>query len=323
MSTLPPVLQKPTLPVIGSPLFIISNPKLVIEQCKAGIVGSMPALNARPAELLDEWLAEITETLAAWDKANPDRPSAPFAINQIVHKSNDRLEHDMQVCAKYKVPIVITSLGAREDVNQAVHAWGGIVLHDVINNTFAHKAIEKGADGLIAVAAGAGGHAGTKSPFALIGEIRQWFQGPVALSGCMATGDAILAAQAMGADFAYIGTPFIATPEANAVQEYKDMVVASNSDDILYSNAFTGVHGNYLIPSITAAGMDPAALVQSDPSKMNFGTGSAAMSSAKAWKDIWGCGQGCGEVNKVQATADLVAQLQGEYAAAKKRLLGA
>jgi nitronate monooxygenase len=319
MSTLPPVLQKPTLPVIGSPLFIISNPKLVIEQCKAGIVGSMPALNARPAELLDEWLAEITETLAAWDKANPDRPSAPFAINQIVHKSNDRLEHDMQVCAKYKVPIVITSLGAREDVNQAVHAWGGIVLHDVINNKFARKAVEKGADGLIAVAAGAGGHAGTKSPFALVQEIRDWFAGPLALSGSIASGGgAILAAQAMGADFAYIGSAFIATHEARAADAYKQAIVECTSDDIIYSNLFTGVHGNYLAPSIRAAGLDPEHLPESDPSKMNFGGGAAA----KAWKDIWGCGQGIGAIHEVTSAADLVARLRREYEAARARLLG-
>ena len=318
MSTLPPVLQKPTLPVIGSPLFIISNPKLVIEQCKAGIVGSMPALNARPAELLDEWLAEITETLAAWDKANPDRPSAPFAINQIVHKSNDRLEHDMQVCAKYKVPIVITSLGAREDVNQAVHAWGGIVLHDVINNKFARKAVEKGADGLIAVAAGAGGHAGTKSPFALVQEIRDWFDGPLALSGSIASGGAILAAQAMGADFAYIGSAFIATHEARAAGAYKQAIVECTSDDIIYSNLFTGVHGNYLAPSIRAAGLDPEHLPESDPSKMNFGGGAAA----KAWKDIWGCGQGIGAIHEVTSVADLVARLRREYEAARARLLG-
>ena len=316
MSTLPPVLQKPTLPVIGSPLFIISNPKLVIEQCKAGIVGSMPALNARPAELLDEWLAEITETLAAWDKANPDRPSAPFAINQIVHKSNDRLEHDMQVCAKYKVPIVITSLGAREDVNQAVHAWGGIVLHDVINNKFARKAVEKGADGLIAVAAGAGGHAGTKSPFALVQEIRDWFDGPLALSGSIASGGAILAAQAMGADFAYIGSAFIATEEARAVDAYKQMIVDCDSDDIVYSNFYTGVLGNYLKGSIRNAGMDPDNLPQSDPSKMNFGGGGAA----KAWKDIWGCGQGIGAIREVLPTAELVARLKREYQQARQRL---
>ncbi|KQO19246.1 nitronate monooxygenase family protein [Acidovorax sp. Leaf78] len=315
MSTLPPVLQNLSLPVIGSPLFIISNPKLVIEQCKAGVVGSMPALNARPAELLDEWLAEITETLAAYNKANPDKPAAPFAINQIVHKSNDRLDHDMQVCAKYKVPIIITSLGAREDVNQAVHAWGGIVLHDIINNKFAHKAIEKGADGLIAVAAGAGGHAGVKSPFALIQEIRQWFDGPVALSGSIASGDAVLAAQAMGADFGYIGSAFIATHEARASDEYKQAIVAGNSDDIVYSNLFTGVHGNYLAPSIRAAGMDPDNLPESDPSKMNFGG-----DAKKAWKDIWGCGQGIGAIDAVTSTADLVARLRTEYQAARARL---
>ena len=315
MSKLPPVLQNLSLPVIGSPLFIISNPKLVIEQCKAGVVGSMPALNARPTELLDEWLAEITETLAAYNKANPDKPAAPFAINQIVHKSNDRLEHDMQVCAKYKVPIIITSLGAREDVNQAVHAWGGVVLHDIINNKFAHKAIEKGADGLIAVAAGAGGHAGTKSPFALIQEIRQWFDGPLALSGSIASGGAVLAAQAMGADFGYIGSAFIATHEARASEAYKQAIVDGNSDDIVYSNLFTGVHGNYLAPSIRAAGMDPDNLPESDPSKMNFGG-----DAKKAWKDIWGCGQGIGSINAVTSTAELVAKLRGEYEAARARL---
>lgn len=315
MSKLPPVLQNMSLPVIGSPLFIISNPKLVIEQCKAGVVGSMPALNARPAELLDEWLAEITETLAAYNKANPDKPAAPFAINQIVHKSNDRLEHDMQVCAKYKVPIVITSLGAREDVNQAVHSWGGVVLHDIINNKFAHKAIEKGADGLIAVAAGAGGHAGTKSPFALIQEIRQWFDGPLALSGSIASGGAILAAQAMGADFAYIGSAFIATHEARAQDAYKQAIVDSNSDDIVYSNLFTGVHGNYLAPSIRAAGLDPDNLPESDPSKMNFGG-----DAKKAWKDIWGCGQGIGAINAVTSTAELVGKLRREYEEGRARL---
>ncbi|MBU4425056.1 MAG: nitronate monooxygenase family protein [Gammaproteobacteria bacterium] len=315
MSKLPPALQNLSLPVIGSPLFIISNPKLVIEQCKAGVVGSMPALNARPAELLDEWLAEITETLAAYNQAHPDKPAAPFAINQIVHKSNDRLEHDMQVCAKYKVPIIITSLGAREDVNQAVHAWGGIVLHDIINNKFAHKAIEKGADGLIAVAAGAGGHAGVKSPFALIQEIRQWFDGPVALSGSIASGDAVLAAQAMGADFGYIGSAFIATHEARASDAYKQAIVEGDSDDIVYSNLFTGVHGNYLAPSIRAAGMDPDNLPESDPSKMNFGG-----DAKKAWKDIWGCGQGIGAINAVTSTAQLVAKLRGEYEAARARL---
>ncbi|GKS77522.1 nitronate monooxygenase family protein [Acidovorax sp. SUPP950] len=315
MSQLPPALQKLSLPVIGSPLFIISNPQLVIAQCKAGIVGSMPALNARPAEQLDDWLAEITEALAAHDKAHPDRPSAPFAINQIVHKSNDRLEHDMQVCAKYKVPIVITSLGAREDVNRAVHGWGGIVLHDIINNKFAHKAIEKGADGLIAVAAGAGGHAGVKSPFALIQEIRQWFDGPVALSGAIASGGAVLAAQAMGADFAYIGSAFIATHEARAQEAYKQAIVDGNSDDIVYSNLFTGVHGNYLAPSVRAAGLDPDHLPESDPSKMNFGG-----DAKKAWKDIWGCGQGIGAITEVTGAADLVARLRREYQAARGRL---
>ena len=315
MSKLPPALQKPSLPVIGSPLFIISNPQLVIEQCKAGIVGSMPALNARPAEQLDDWLAEITETLAAWDKAHPESPSAPFAINQIVHKSNDRLEHDMGLCAKYKVPIIITSLGAREDVNQAVHGWGGIVLHDIINNKFAKKAIEKGADGLIAVAAGAGGHAGVKSPFALIQEIRQWFDGPVALSGSIASGGAVLAAQAMGADFAYIGSAFIATHEARAMDAYKQAIVDGTSDDIVYSNLFTGVHGNYLAPSIRAAGLDPDNLPESDPSKMNFGG-----DAKKAWKDIWGCGQGIGAVGEITSAAALVARLRAEYQAARARL---
>ena len=312
---LPDILKNLPLPVIGSPLFIISNPKLVIEQCKAGVVGSMPALNARPAELLDEWLAEITETLAAYNRANPDKPAAPFAINQIVHKSNERLEHDMAVCAKYKVPIVITSLGAREDVNQTVHAWGGIVLHDIINNKFARKAIEKGADGLIAVAAGAGGHAGVKSPFALVQEIREWFDGPLALSGSMATGDAVLAAQAMGADLAYIGSAFIATEEARASADYKQMIVDSNSDDIVYSNLFTGVHGNYLRGSVVAAGLDPDNLPESDPSKMNFGGG-----AAKAWKDIWGSGQGIGAVKQVVPAGELVARLKREYAAARQRL---
>ncbi|OYU29866.1 MAG: nitronate monooxygenase [Comamonadaceae bacterium PBBC2] len=315
MSKLPPVLANLPFPVIASPLFIISNPKLVIEQCKAGVVGSMPALNARPAAQLEDWLAEITETLAAYNAANPDKPAAPFAINQIVHKSNDRLEHDMAMCVKYKVPIIITSLGAREEINQAAHSYGGVVMHDIINNKFAHKAIEKGADGLIAVAAGAGGHAGVKSPFALIQEIRQWFDGPVALSGSIASGDAILAAQAMGADFAYIGSAFIATQEARAAEEYKQAIVDSNSDDIVYSNLFTGVHGNYLAPSIRAAGLDPDNLPESDPSKMNFGG-----DAKKAWKDIWGCGQGIGAIQSVQSTADLVAQFKREYQAARARL---
>ncbi|MBT9488784.1 MAG: nitronate monooxygenase [Rubrivivax sp.] len=316
MSRLPPVLQHLPLPIIGSPLFIVSNPKLVIAQCTAGVVGSMPALNARPAEQLDEWLAEITETLAAWDRDHPEQKAAPFAINQIVHKTNDRLEHDMAVCAKYKVPIVITSLGARTDINDAVHSWGGVVLHDIINNFFAKKAIEKGADGLIAVAAGAGGHAGVKSPFALIQEIREWFDGPVALSGSIATGDAVLAAQAMGADFAYIGSAFIATDEARASDAYKQCIVDSNSDDIVYSSLFTGVHGNYLKPSIRNAGMDPDKLPESDPSAMNFGGDGAK----KAWKDIWGCGQGIGAVKTVAPAAELVARLKREYQAAQRRL---
>ena len=270
-SHLPGALAHLPLPIIGSPLFIISNPKLVIAQCIAGVVGSMPALNARPAEQLEEWLKEITETLAAYNAANPDKPAAPFAINQIVHKSNDRLQHDMAMCVKYKVPIIITSLGAVEEINMAAHSYGGVVLHDIINNKHAHKAIEKGADGLIAVAAGAGGHAGVKSPFALIQEIRQWFKGPLALSGSIATGGAVLAAQAMGADFAYIGSAFIATEEARAADAYKQAIVDCNSDDIVYSNLFTGVHGNYLAPSIRNAGMDPANLPVSDPSAMNFG----------------------------------------------------
>jgi len=316
MSKLPVVLQNLPLPVIGSPLFIISNPKLVIAQCTAGVLGAMPALNARPASQLDEWLAEITEALAAHNRAHPDRPAAPFAINQIVHKSNDRLEHDMALCEKYKVPVIITSLGAREDVNQAVHGWGGVVLHDVINNTFAHKAIDKGADGLIAVAAGAGGHAGTKSPFALVQEIRQWFDGPLALSGAIATGAAVLAAQAMGADFAYIGSPFIATHEARAVDAYKQAIVDCSSDDIVYSNLFTGVHGNYLAPSIRAAGLDPDHLPESDPSKMNFGG-----DAKKAWKDIWGAGQGIGAITQIQPAADYIAQLRQQYRAARERLL--
>ncbi|WP_137921998.1 nitronate monooxygenase family protein [Hydrogenophaga sp. 2FB] len=317
--SLPPVLKNLKFPVIGSPLFIISNPKLVIAQCKAGVVGAMPALNARPASQLDEWLAEITETLAAHDKAHPDNKAAPFAINQIVHKSNDRLEHDMQLCAKYKVPIVITSLGAREDVNQGVHSWGGIVMHDVINNVFAHKAIEKGADGLIPVAAGAGGHASVKSPFAMVQEIRQWFGGPIALSGAIASGGAILAAQAMGADLAYIGSAFIATDEARAADDYKVMITASDSDDIVYSNFYTGIHGNYLKGSIKNAGMDPDNLPQSDPSKMNFGTGEGA-NAAKAWRDIWGCGQGIGAIQTVMPAADLVARFKREYTEAKARL---
>jgi nitronate monooxygenase len=295
MSRLPGALANLPLPIIGSPLFIISNPKLVIAQCTAGVVGSMPALNARPAEQLEEWLIEIT---------------------QIVHKSNERLEHDMAMCVKYKVPIIITSLGAREDINAAAHSYGGVVLHDIINNKFARKAIEKGADGLIAVAAGAGGHAGVKSPFALIQEIRQWFDGPVALSGSIATGGAVLAAQAMGADFGYIGSAFIATEEARAAEGYKQAIVNGNSDDIVYSNLFTGVHGNYLAPSIRAAGLDPENLPESDPSKMNFGG-----DAKKAWKDIWGCGQGIGVVDKVRPAGEFIAQLRREYEDARRRLL--
>ena len=316
---LPPILRdRLRLPVIASPLFIISNPDLVIAQCKAGIVGSFPALNARPASQLDEWLAQITEELADWDAKNPDLPSAPFAVNQIVHKTNDRLEHDVEMAAKYKVPIIITSLGAREDVNQAVHAYGGIVMHDVINDRFARKAVEKGADGLIPVAAGAGGHAGALSPFALIQELRTWFDGPIALSGAIANGAAILGAQAMGADLAYIGSAFIATKEANAAQGYKDMIVESSGEDIVYSNLFTGVHGNYLGPSITAAGLDPANLPEADKSKMNFGSGGNM--EKKAWKDIWGAGQGVGQIQEIVAVADVVAKLKREYEEAKRRL---
>jgi nitronate monooxygenase len=318
MSKLPPPLDRLPFPVIGAPLFIISTPKLVIAQCTAGVVGSMPALNARPAEQLEEWLIEITEALAAHNAAHPDSPAAPFAINQIVHKSNARLEHDMALCVKYKVPIIITSLGAREDVNAAAHSYGGVVLHDIINNKHAHKAIEKGADGLIAVAAGAGGHAGVKSPFALIQEIRQWFDGPLALSGSIATGGAVLAAQAMGADFAYIGSAFVATEEARAVEAYKQCIVASDSDDIVYSNLFTGVHGNYLAPSIRAAGMDPDKLPVSDPSVMNFG-GDKPM----AWKEIWGCGQGIGAVSQVQSSEAYISQIKREYASARACLLAA
>jgi nitronate monooxygenase len=318
--SLPPLLQHLALPVIGSPLFIISNPTLVIEQCKAGIVGSMPALNARPASQLDEWLHEITETLAAWNRTHPEQPAAPFAINQIVHKSNDRLEHDLEMAVKYKVPVIITSLGARTDLNEAIHGYGGIVLHDIINNAFAHKAVEKGADGLIAVAAGAGGHAGVKSPFALIQEIRQWFDGPLVLSGAIANGGAVLAAQAMGADLAYIGSAFIATHEARASDAYKQAIVDGSSDDIVYTNLFTGVHGNYLKPSIRAAGLDPDHLPESDPSKMNFGGGEG--SKGKAWKDIWGCGQGIGAVGEVTSVAALVERLKREYREARERLLG-
>ncbi|WP_326525054.1 NAD(P)H-dependent flavin oxidoreductase [Sphingomonas sp.] len=315
---LPPLLDRLALPVIGSPLFIISSPELVIAQCKAGIVGSFPALNARPQALLDEWLHRITEELAAHNRDHPDRPAAPFAVNQIVHKSNDRLEADMATCAKWQVPIVITSLGAREDLNTAVHGWGGITLHDIIDDRFARKAIEKGADGLIAVATGAGGHAGRLSPFAIVQEIRQWFDGPLALSGAIANGGAVLAAQAMGADLAYIGSPFIATTEANAVDGYKQGIVEGRAADIVYSNLFTGVHGNYLRGSIVAAGMDPDNLPEGDLSTMSFADGNS--SKAKAWKDIWGSGQGIGAIGAVRPAADYVAQLIEEYRAARARL---
>ncbi|MCO5156273.1 MAG: nitronate monooxygenase family protein [Aquamicrobium sp.] len=313
---LPDILKdRLRIPVVGSPLFIISHPPLVLAQCKAGIVGAFPALNARPASQLDEWLAQITETLAAHDAAHPQARSAPFAVNQIVHKSNGRLEEDLALCVKYKVPVVITSLGAVPEVNEAVHSYGGIVLHDVIHDRHARKAIEKGADGLIAVAAGAGGHAGTLSPFALTQEIRQWFDGPLLLSGAIANGGAVLAAQAMGADLAYIGSPFIATREARATDAYKEMIVESNAADIVYSNLFTGVHGNYLKGSVRAAGMDPDKLPESDPSKMDFGG-----DKSKAWKDIWGCGQGIGAVKEIVGAAELVDRLAGEYEAARRRL---
>ena len=303
--SLPPIFDRLRLPVIGSPMFIISGPELVIAQCKAGIVGSFPALNARPDTKLDEWLHQITEELAAWDRDNPDTPAAPFAVNQIVHRSNPRLEHDVEVCARWKVPIVITSLGARPELNEAVHGWGGITLHDVIDDRFAHKAIEKGADGLILVATGAGGHAGTLSPFALVSEVRQWFDGPIALSGAISTGGAVLAAQAMGADLAYIGSPFIATTEANAMEDYKQGIVDGRAADIVYSNLFTGVHGNYLRASIVNAGLDPDNLPESDPSKMDFG-------GAKAWRDIWGSGQGIGSVDAVVPAAERIDRLQRE-----------
>src|SRR3954469_22856807 len=316
--SLPPLLQHLRIPVIGSPMFIFSNPKLVIAQCTSGIVGSFPSLNARPAELLDEWLHEITEALAAWDRNHPERPAAPYAVNQIVHRSNDRLEHDMQVCAKWKVPIVISSLGARVELNEAVHSWGGITLHDIIDDRFARKAIEKGADGLIAVTAGAGGHAGRLSPFAIVQEIRQWFDGPLALSGSIATGDAVLAAQAMGGDLAYIGSPFIATEEANADPAYKQGIVEGKAADIVYSNLFTGVHGNYLRGSIVAAGLDPDNLESSDPSRMNFSS-----DRKKAWRDIWGAGQGIGVVRAVQPAAAVIARLCREYNQAVEEMRGA
>ncbi|WP_372501518.1 nitronate monooxygenase family protein [Tistrella mobilis] len=306
------------LPVIGSPLFIVSNPDLVIAQCKAGIVGSFPALNARPGPVLEDWLKRIRDELGQWDEENPDRPSAPYAVNQIVHRSNDRLNHDIDMCVKYEVPVVISSLGAREELNQAIHSYGGVVLHDIINDTFARKAIEKGADGLIAVSAGAGGHAGTWSPFALVQEIRKWFDGPLALSGSLANGASILAAQAMGADLAYIGSAFIATKEANATEAYKQAIVDHGAGDIVYTNLFTGVHGNYLKPSIVNAGLDPDNLPVSDPSKMNFGSGGNTKS--KAWRDIWGCGQGIGAIDAVLPAGELVARFKREYAAARDSL---
>jgi nitronate monooxygenase len=314
MALTPPLSTRLRLPVIGSPLFIISNPDLVIAQCKAGIVGSFPALNARPESMLDEWLHRIVEELSAWDRDHPDAPSAPFAVNQIVHKSNARLEHDVGLCVKWKVPVVITSLGARPEVNAAIQSYGGITLHDVITDAFAHKAVEKGANGLIAVATGAGGHAGRLSPFALVQEIRAWFEGPLILSGAIANGAAILAAQAMGADLAYIGSPFIATAEANATTAYKQAIVDSVADDIVYTNLFTGVHGNYLKASIVAAGLDPDRLPESDPSKMDFGGG------PKAWRDIWGAGQGVGAVRDVLPAADYIARLTAEYSAAQAAL---
>ncbi len=315
---LPPILQNLRIPVIGSPLFIISNPDLVIAQCKAGVVGSFPALNARPEAQLDEWLDRITTELAEHDAKHPDRPAAPFAVNQIVHKTNNRLDHDVEMCVKYKVPVVITSLGARTEVNDAIHSYGGIVLHDIINSIFARKALDKGADGLIAVAAGAGGHAGTISPLALIQDIREFFDGPLALSGAMANGGAVAAAQAMGADLGYIGSAFISCHEANAVDGYKDMIVGSDAKDIVYSNLFTGVHGNYLAPSIAQAGLNPNDLPESDPSAMNFGSG--GNQEAKAWKDIWGCGQGIGAVKTRLSTAEYVDKLEAEYVAAIEAL---
>ncbi|MBT8471437.1 MAG: nitronate monooxygenase [Marinicaulis sp.] len=320
MPTIAEIKSRMRLPIIGSPMFIVSNPDLVIAQCKAGIVGSFPSLNARPAEALDVWLVKIKDELARHDDENPDRPSAPFAVNQIVHRSNDRLMHDMEACVKHEVPIVICSLGAREDVYEAVHSYGGIVLHDVINDFFAKKAVSKGADGLIPVAAGAGGHAGVTSPFALIQEIREWFDGPIALSGSIATGSAVLAAQAMGADFGYIGSAFISVKEANASEEYKQAIVDNRAEDIVYTNLFTGVHGNYLRPSIKAAGLDPDNLPESDPSKMNFGSG--GNTDKKAWKDIWGCGQGIGAIDKLMTTAEYVDQLETEYLAAKEKICG-
>ncbi len=315
---LPPVLQNLRIPVIASPLFLISTPDLVIAQCKAGVVGSFPALNARPGPVLHEWLERITTELAEYNRQNPDRPAAPFAVNQIVHKTNNRLEHDIEACVKFKVPIIITSLGARKDVNDAIHSYGGIVLHDVIDTFFARKALEKGADGLIAVCTGAGGHAGVLSPFALIQEIREFFDGPLALSGSIANGGAVAAALAMGADLGYIGSAFIACDEANAPDGYKDAIAQYGAEDIVYTNLFTGVHGNYLKPSIVAAGLDPDNLPESDPSKMNFGSG--GNTEAKAWKDIWGCGQGIGAIKTRMPTQVFVDQLVREYDDARAAL---
>ena len=316
--SLPSVLQRLRIPVVGAPMFIVSNPKLVIAQCTSGIVGSFPSLNARPADLLDEWLHEITEALAAWDRDHPERPSAPFAVNQIVHRSNDRFEHDLGVCAKWKVPIIITSLGARVELNEAVHSWGGITLHDVIDDRFARKAVEKGADGVIAVAAGAGGHAGRWSPFALLQEIRQWFDGPMILSGAIANGGSVLAARAAGADLAYVGSPFIATEEANAPAQYKQAIVDSGAADIIYSDLFTGVHGNYLRTSIVNAGLDPDNLAAGNLDSMKFGSGGSSRS--KAWRDIWGSGQGIGAIDCVRPTAEYVDLLAAQYDAAKARI---
>lgn len=312
--------QKLRLPAVAAPMFIISNPKMVIAQCRAGIVGSFPSLNARSTEILDEWLTEITEALAAHNAANPERPAAPYAVNLIVHRSNTRLEQDVEICVKHKVPIIITSLGARPEINDAIHSYGGIVFHDIINLTHARKALEKGADGLIAVCAGAGGHAGTLSPFALVQEIRQFFDGPLLLSGAIAHGRSVLAAEAMGADLAYAGSVFIATEEANAAPEYKQCLVEATADDIVYTNLFTGIHGNYLRQSIEAAGLDPKNLPTSDPSRMNFGSG--GNQAAKAWRDIWGCGQGIGVIDKVETVASVVHRMEQEYTAARAELLG-
>ena len=316
--SLPPILQNLRIPVIGAPLFIVSSPALVIAQCTSGIVGSFPALNARPQSLLDEWLHEISEALSQWNRANPERPAAPFAVNQIVHRSNDRFEHDVQICEKWKVPIVITSLGARVELNDAVHSWGGITLHDVIDDRFARKAIEKGANGIIAVAAGAGGHAGRWSPFALLQEIRTWFEGPLILSGAIANGSSVLAALAAGADLAYVGSPFIATNEANATKAYKEAITSSGAADIVYTDLFTGVHGNYLRSSIANAGLDPDNLSGVDPTAMKFGSDGSA--KAKAWRDIWGSGQGIGVIDRVRPAAELIELLSRQYAAARARL---